>query len=219
VDANLPNVLTVLLVDDHELIRQGLRRAFEREADISVLADTGTAAEAVRLANELVPDVVVLDVRLPDGNGLDVARKIRDAHPNMGIVVLTMYGGDASLFAALEAGASAFLNKDAPSAEVVMTARHAASSPSSFSSADLAAAMRRRMEPAGPQLTRREREVLNLLAEGLPIAGVAARLYVSESTAKTHISKLYEKLGAANRAQALMTAVRLGIVSDGKQTE
>ena len=206
-------MVTVLLVDDHDLIRQGLRRAFESEADMSVVGDAGTVSDALRLVNELTPDVVVLDVRLPDGDGLEAAKQIRASHPGMGIVILTMYGGDAPLFSALEAGASAFLNKDAPATEVVSAARHAAATPTTFSAAELAPALRRRLEPSGPQLTPRENDVLQLLAEGLPIAALAGRLYISESTAKTHNSRVYEKLGAANRAQALMVAVRLGIVA------
>jgi DNA-binding NarL/FixJ family response regulator len=207
-------VIKVLLVDDHDLIRQGLRRAFESEDDVEVVGDAGTAAAAVLLASTLHPDVVVLDVRLPDGSGLDVARTLRVAHPNLGIVILTMYAGDDQLFAALEAGASAFLNKDVPADEVVAAARHAAAAPSTFTANDLAGAMLRKS--SRPTLTAREREVLDLLAQGLSIGDLARRLFVSESTAKSHISNLYEKLGAANRAQALMAAVRLGLVtSDG----
>lgn len=206
-------MIAVLIVDDHDLIRQGLRRAFESEDDFEVVGDAGTVADAVRLVAELRPAVVVLDVRLPDGSGLDAARTLRDAHPSLGIVILTMYAGDDQLFAALEAGASAFINKDAPSEEVVAAARHAAAAPSAFSASDLAGAMLRRTRPIGPTLTPRERDVLDLLAEGLPIAHLAKRLFVSESTAKSHISNLYEKLGAANRAQALMAAVRLGLLS------
>jgi DNA-binding NarL/FixJ family response regulator len=124
-----------------------------------------------------------------------------------------MYAGDDQLFGALEAGASAFVPKDAPADEVVAAARHAAASPVAFSAADLANAMRRRMDPATPAISPREREVLTLLADGLAVAQIAATLFISESTAKSHISKLYEKLGVANRAQALMTALRLGLIS------
>ena len=208
-------MITVLLVDDHDLIRQGLRRAFEQETDMTVVADAGTAAEAVALTREHTPDVVVLDVRLPDGDGIEVARQLREIAPEMGIVILTMYGGDGPLFSALEAGASAFLNKDAPAVEVVRTARQAASRPGTFAASDLAGALRRRLEPSGPQLSTREQEVLTLLSEGLSIAQLAGRMYISESTAKSHISKVYEKLGAANRAQALMVAVRLGLITAG----
>lgn len=202
----------VLLVDDHELIRQGLRRAFERTDDFTVVAEAASVAEAVTAAKEHSPDVVVVDVRLPDGNGLDVARMLREHNDDIGIVVLTMYAGDEQLFGALEAGASAFVSKDAPAEDVVSAARHAVVSPRSFSASDLADAMRRRLTPSGPQLSPREREVLQLLADGLGVAAIARQLFISESTTKTHISKLYEKLGAANRAQALMTALRLGLL-------
>jgi DNA-binding NarL/FixJ family response regulator len=204
---------SVLLVDDHELIRHGLRRAFERTGDFVVVAEAGTVSDAVALVDEHQPDVVTLDVRLPDGSGVDVARAIRRKHPAIGIVVLTMYGGDEQLFAALEAGASAFVQKDAPSDDVVAAARHAAASPRAFTAKDLAGAMQRRLTPTGPQLSPREQQVLDLLAEGHGVAAIAKRLYISESTTKTHISKLYEKLGAANRAQALMSALKLGLIA------
>jgi DNA-binding NarL/FixJ family response regulator len=205
---------SVLLVDDHDLIRQGLSRAFERQPDFAVVGEAGSVAEAMALASSLSPRVVVTDVRLPDGTGLDVVRRLRQLDPEIGLVVLTMYAGDEQLFAALEAGASAFVAKDAPADDVVAAARHAVVAPRSFTAANLADAMRRRMEPRGPQLSPREREVLALLAEGLGVAAIARKLYVSESTAKTHISKIYEKLGAANRAQAIMTAVRTGLLAE-----
>ncbi len=204
--------ISVLLVDDHELIRQGLRRAFERDGDFEVVGEAGTLADARRLLAMARPDVVILDVRLPDGNGLDATRKLRAENDELGIVVLTMYAGDDQLFEALEAGASAFVPKNSPSEDVVAAARHAASSPRAFTANDLAEAMKRRMSPSGPQLSPREKEVLNLLADGLGVAQISRQLYISESTTKTHISKLYEKLGAGNRAQALMTALRLGLL-------
>jgi DNA-binding NarL/FixJ family response regulator len=160
------------------------------------------------------PDIVVTDVRLPDGTGLDLVRQLRTVSADMGIVVLTMYAGDEQLFGALEAGASAFVAKDSPSDDVIAAARHASVSPRSFTAADLAEAMRRKLTPTGPQLSARETEVLKLLAEGLGVAAISRQLYVSESTAKTHISKIYEKLGAANRAQAIMIAIRSGLLSD-----
>ncbi len=155
---------------------------------------------------------MIFDVRLPDGSGLDAAREARDSYPDLGIVVLTMYAGDDQLFGALDAGASAFVPKDAPAEDVVIAARHAASSPRSFTAPDLAEAMRRRMTPTGPQLSPREKEVLDLLAEGLSVSQISRRLFISDSTTKTHISKLYEKLGAGNRAQAIMAALRLGLI-------
>ncbi len=205
---------SVVLVDDHELIRQGLRRAFERTGDFSVVGEAGSVAQALDVIGSNEPDVVIFDVRLPDGSGLDAAKKVRDAYPAMGIVVLTMYAGDDQLFGALEAGASAFVPKDAPAEDVISAARHAAVSPRAFTANDLAGAMQRRLTPSGPQLSPREREVLGLLADGLGVAAISKQLFISESTTKTHISKVYEKLGAANRAQALMTAMRLGLIAN-----
>jgi DNA-binding NarL/FixJ family response regulator len=204
--------LSVLLVDDHELIRHGLARAFERTDDFTVVGEAGSVADGKELARRLSPDIVVTDVRLPDGTGLDLVRHLRAASDEMGIVVLTMYAGDEQLFGALEAGASSFVTKDSPSDEVIAAARHASVSPRSFTAADLAGAMRRRLTPSGPQLSARETEVLRLLAEGLGVAAIARKLFVSESTAKSHISKIYEKLGAANRAQAIMIAMRAGLL-------
>lgn len=203
---------TVLLVDDHELIREGLRRAFDRVGGFEVVAEAASLADARRAALHHVPDVVVIDVRLPDGSGLDMCRELRRLRADVGIVVLTMYAGDDQLFGALDAGASAFVPKDAPADDVVAAARHAASAPGSFTAPNLSDAMRRRMSPSGPQLSPREQEVLHLLAEGLGVAQIARRLFISESTAKTHIAKLYDKLGAGNRAQALMSALRLGLL-------
>jgi len=204
---------SVLLVDDHDLIRQGLRRAFERADDFEVVGEASNVGDGRSLAAELRPDVVVTDVRMPDGTGLDLARGLRQGNPAIGIVVLTMYAGDEQLFAALEVGASAFVAKEAPSEDVVAAARHAAVAPRSFTAQDLAGAMQRRMDPSKPQLSPRESEILALLADGLGVSPIARKLFISESTAKTHIARIYEKLGAANRAQAIMRAVQLGLLS------
>jgi DNA-binding NarL/FixJ family response regulator len=207
---------TVLLVDDHELIRHGLRRAFERDPDFEVVGEAGSVAEALAVIRATAPEVVIMDVRLPDGNGLDAVKKLRAAGETMGIVILTMYAGDDQLFGALEAGASSFVNKDAPAEEVLAAARHAAASPSSFSASDLADAMRRKMTPSGPALSPREKEVLKLLYDGLAVSGIAKKLFISESTTKTHISKVYEKLGAANRVQAVRAALDMGLISSDR---
>lgn len=204
----------VLLIDDHDLIRQGLARAFERQDDFEVAGQASSVAEALQRFDDLSPDVIITDVRLPDGTGLDLVRKLRRDGHDTGIVVLTMYAGDEQLFAALEAGASAFVAKDAPADEVVAAARHARVAPRSFTAGDLAEAMRRRMSPTGPQLTQRESEVLGLLARGYSVSAIAREIFVSDSTAKTHISRIYEKLGASNRADAIMKAVRSGLLAD-----
>jgi len=206
----------VLIVDDHELIRHGLARAFERAPGFSVAGEAGSLAQGKALAMALTPDIVVTDLRLPDGTGIELVRHVRQQRPDVGIVVLTMYAGDEQLFEALEAGASAFVAKDAPSDDVIAAARHASVSPQSFAAADLAGALRRRLSPARPALSARESQVLHLLADGLGVAAIARQLFVSESTTKTHISNIYEKLGAANRAQAIMAAMRSGLLGDQK---
>lgn len=206
--------ITVLLVDDHDLIRQGLRRSFELDPTFQVVGEAGSIEAALELADSLTPNVIIMDIRLPDGSGLDATSTLRSRHPTVGIVVLTMYAGDEQLMGALEAGASAFVPKNAPAAEVLAAAKHAAASPSAFAAADLAAAMRRRMATDRIRLTDREMQVLRLLADGLNVAALAKTLFISESTAKSHIAKIYEKLGAANRTQALMTALKLGVLTN-----
>ena len=207
--------VSVLLVDDHALIRQGLRRAFEQTDDLVVVAEAGSLSEALALENAHNPDVAVVDINLGDGSGMDFVRTMRERRPGMGLVVLTMYDGDEHVFAALEAGASSFVLKGAPSEEVVAAARQAARAPTAFTSQDLAGAMRRRMQAPSVQLTPREAEILQLLGRGCSVAQIATELYISQSTAKTHMSKLYDKLGAGNRTQAVMAAVRLGLLSAG----
>jgi DNA-binding NarL/FixJ family response regulator len=210
---------SVLLIDDHELIRQGLAGAFSQADGFEVSGQAGSVAEGIALAEELHPDVVVTDVRLPDGSGLDIVRTLRKENRQIGLVVLTMYAGDEQLFAAMDAGASGFVGKDAPTSSVISAARQAVVAPLTFTCTGLAEAMVRRMSSGAPRLSDRERQVLDLLAEGLGVTAIAARLYLSESTAKSHIGRIYDKLGAANRAQALVTAMRLGLISSAAPTE
>jgi DNA-binding NarL/FixJ family response regulator len=203
----------VLLIDDHELIRQGLARAFERDNEMSIVGQAGTVREGIAAYADLQPDVVVTDLELPDGHGLEVVRQVRKTGDTVGLVVLTMHAGDDQIFAAMEAGASAFIGKDSKAADVVSAARHAAVAPRTFLCAGLSAAMMRRATaPATPKLSAREDEVLALLADGLGTSEIAGSLYMSESTAKTHITHIYQKLGATNRAQALVAAMRLGLL-------
>jgi DNA-binding NarL/FixJ family response regulator len=207
------SLTTVMLVDDHALIRQGLRRAFEQTDDLEVVAEAGSLSEALALDRAHSPDVAVVDVNLGESNGIELVRTLRSQRPAMGLVVLTMYDADEHMFAALEAGASAFVLKSASSDDVVAAARASASAPTSFTAQDLAGAMRRRMQRPAVSLTPREQEILELLGAGMSVAQVAAKLYISTSTAKTHMSKLYDKLDASNRTQAVMAAVRLGLIS------
>jgi len=203
----------VLLVDDHDLIRDGLTMVFSAEQTMEVVGAAKTVGEALQMYAELKPDVIVTDLQLQDGTGLDVVRAVRRDRQDTGIVVLTMHAGDDQIFAAMEAGASAFVGKDSPSAEVVNAARHSAISPRSFLCAGLAEAVMRRTTSESTRLTTREHDVLMLLAEGLSAAEIGVRLHLSESTVKSHVAHLYQKLGATNRAQALVTAMRVGLLS------
>jgi DNA-binding NarL/FixJ family response regulator len=209
----------VLLVDDHELIRNGLAGVFEIQDDMTIVDVAATVSEALEKFDRLKPDVVVTDLQLQDGTGLDIVRAIRKQSDTTGLVVLTMHSGDDQIFAAMQAGASGFVGKDAPSSEVVKAARHAKVSPRSFVCAGLVGAMMRRQSSESTKLTDREHEVLLLLADGLGATAIGEKLYMSESTAKSHIARIYQKLGAANRAQALVTAMRIGLLSSVRPLE
>jgi DNA-binding NarL/FixJ family response regulator len=204
---------TILLVDDHELIRSGLGAVLDLEPDMDVVGTAGSVAEAITAYDRLQPKVVVADLQLQDGTGLDIVRTIRKKSDTTGLIVLTMHSGDDQIFAAMQAGASGFVGKDAPATEVIKAARHAAVSPKAFVCAGLVGAMMRRRSGELTSLTDREHDVLLLLAEGLNAAAIGAQLYLSESTTKSHIARIYQKLGAANRAQALVTAMRIGLLS------
>jgi DNA-binding NarL/FixJ family response regulator len=205
--------LRVLIVDDHELVREGLVGAFAREEGTEVVASVATVGEAIQSYGDDRPDVIVTDLQLQDGTGIDIIRQVRQHDEKIGLVVVTMHSGDDQIFAAMEAGASAFVGKDAPSAEVVRAARHAAVSPRSFMCTGLAGAMMRRMNAESTRLSTRELDVLLLLADGENAATIGQQLYMSESTVKSHIARIYQKLGAQNRAQALVTAMRIGLLS------
>lgn len=204
----------VLLVDDHDLIRDGLTSAFGAESDMEVVGTAKTVEEAFALDAALLPDVIVTDLQLQDGTGLDIVRRVRKARGDTGLVVLTMHSGDDQTFAAMEAGASAFVGKDSPSTEVVKAARHSAVFPRSFLCAGLTSAVMRRTSSESTRLTEREHQVLLLLADGLSASEIGGRLHLSESTVKSHVAHIYQKLGACNRAQALVTAMRIGLLSN-----
>ena len=213
--------ITVVVIDGHTLTRYGLFRLVSADTDIAVVGECGLASEAAALVASSRPDVVVLDVALPDADGLQLARELRDRHAELGIVVLTAQAEDDVLFRALETGVSAFVHKTAPNTEVLGAIRHAAVAAASFTATGLAHALARRAQVAaepvglpvgGMLLSPREFEVLSLLATGLSVPAIAGTMFVSLSTAKTYVSRVYEKLGAANRASAIMTAMRLGLI-------
>lgn len=206
--------IQVVIVDDHNLVREGIARLIESEPDLTVKAQASSVAGGQALITEGGADVLVVDVTMPDGSGLILARSARSADPELGIVVLTMHNDDDTLIEALDSGASALVLKSSSAEDVLDAIRRAASAPDAFTATGLGAALRRRdtVTAAKPILTPRETEVLMRLVDGDSVALVARQLFMSESTVKTHVARVYEKLGAHNRASAIMAAVRLGFV-------
>jgi DNA-binding NarL/FixJ family response regulator len=207
--------IKIVVVDGHTLTRFGLLGLVRGQPDMAVVGETALGSEACTVVADAGPDVVVLDTALPDADGLRIARQLRDRYDGLGIVLLTSNGADDVLFRALEIGVSAFVPKIASTAEVLAAIRHAAVAASSFIASGLGQAIARR-EGAGAQapavLSPREAEVLQLLGQGLSVTAIAAAMYVSPSTAKTYVARLYEKLGASNRAQALVMGLQLGLI-------
>lgn len=205
--------IRIVVVDGHTLTRYGFRELVAQQPDMEIVAECGCAAEAPAVLAAFRPDVVTVDVSLPDADGLQLARELRDHYPELGIVILTSKDQDDVLFRALETGVSAFVPKTAPVQELLAAIRHASVAALSFTAAGLARALSRRQTVRNQMaLSAREAEVLELLHSGMSIPAIALRMYISPSTAKTYVSRLYEKLGAANRAQALMIAYRHGLV-------
>lgn len=204
--------IRVLLVDDHAMVREAIAVVINATRDLSVVAQASSLASAREALRQHMIHVAVVDVSLPDGNGLSLVRSMRSVSASVGLVVLTMHDDDRTIRAAKEAGASALVLKVASVSEVVHAIRGAVRNPRVF----VAEGLEDRLEAMATQksvhLTAREREVLTHLAAGSSIANVAALLYMSESTVKTHTARLYDKLNAHNRAAAIMAAVRLGLV-------
>jgi DNA-binding NarL/FixJ family response regulator len=202
--------IRVVVVDAHTLCRHGLARIVEHQPDIEIAGEAGSVAQATARVEKTAPDVVTVAARLPDGDGVALVRTLRGRYPDLGTVILGAPGDDEPLLRAMEVQASAYVTTEAPAAEILAAIRHAAAAPGSFTAAGLAQALRRRR--TGELLSPRERQVLALLVDGRSIAAIASTMHLSHSTAKTYTARLYEKLGATNRTQAVMTALRLGLI-------
>jgi DNA-binding NarL/FixJ family response regulator len=201
------------VIDGHTLTRYGLATLIADQPDIEVAREADTMTAASRIVADERPDVVTVDGNLPDGDGFALVRELRERHPELGIVMLASRTADDALFMAMDQGASAFVAKTAPVAEVLGAIRHSAVAASSFTAAELALALARRRHVADRlAISPREGEVLRLLGSGLSVPAIAGTMFISRSTAKTYVARLYEKLGVSNRAQALMTALRLGLL-------
>lgn len=201
----------VLVVDSHPVTRWGVCTVLRQQDDLEVIGQAATAAEAVSMTAALLPDVVVIGLTSDDGHGLPLAAELRDRFDDLGVVLLSAVDGDEIMLQAFDSGLSAYLPKSAPVPEVVAAVRHAAVFATSFTAAGLSAALLRRTAVPKGELSAREREVLDLLVAGGSVPDLAACLHLSQSTVKTYVARVYDKLGARNRAEAVMAAVRLGL--------
>jgi len=208
------DVIRVFLLDDHEVVRRGLRELLEAEGDIVVVGESGSAKEAARILPATRPRVAVLDGRLPDGSGVEVCREVRAVDPTIRALILTSYDDDDALFAAIMAGASGYVLKQITGTDLVDAVRRVAAGQSLLDPALTQRVLERvRSGPAQPtelrELTEQERKILALVAEGLTNRQIGERLYLAEKTVKNYVSNILSKLGLERRTQAAVLAAKL----------
>ncbi|MBB1495257.1 response regulator transcription factor [Propioniciclava sp. MC1595] len=204
-------MITVVIADDHPLVRDGIVAILAREPDLEVLAQAGSGPEAVAMVAHHDPDVVLMDLRMPGGDGVDAIRTLRGQRSDRPrILVLTTYDTDRDIRAALAAGADGYLLKDTPRADLIRAVRDLAAGRPVLAASALAALAGRGAGPVA--LTAREADVVRELAAGGTNREAAARLHVSETTFKTHLSRVYEKLGVSDRAAAVRVAYERGLI-------
>jgi len=209
----------LLIVDDHPVVRDGLSGMFASTAEFSVLGQAGDGAEAVRLAEALRPDVILMDLRMPGLDGVAAITELARRGVAARVLVLTTYDTDSDVLAAVEAGATGYLLKDAPRAELVRAVRAAAHGEAVLAPSVAARLMSRVRTPdvtVEEPLSARELEVLELVAAGNTNREAAARLFISEATVKTHLLHIYEKLGVSDRAAAVAEAFNRGLLTPGR---
>jgi DNA-binding NarL/FixJ family response regulator len=218
----------VLIADDQALVRVGLRKILEAEPEVEVAGEAGDGDEAVAAARRLRPDVVLMDIRMPALDGIEATRRIVAAQPSTRVLILTTFGLDSYVFESLRAGASGFMLKDAPPEDIAAAVRIVASGEALLAPAVTRAVIdefARRpppevavaTPPAVAELTPREREVLDLLAQGLSNPEICRRLFVSEATTKTHVTRILQKLGLRDRVQTVIYAYENGLVAPGSR--
>jgi NarL family two-component system response regulator LiaR len=214
----MDNTITVLLVDDHEVVRQGVRFFLETNPDFTVVAEADSGLAAVRLAEENVPDVVLMDLIMPEMDGVEATRRIKDISPRTQIVVLTSYHDDEHIFPALQAGAVSYILKDVRMEELAEAIRRAVQGEATLHPRVAARILQELHGNRSPglnpftELTNREMEVLKLIANGLSNAEIAEKLVISEYTVKGHVSNILSKLHLADRTQAAVYAWQKGVV-------
>jgi two-component system, NarL family, response regulator DevR len=208
----------IMLVDDHAIVRQGLRTILEREEDMRVVAEASTAAEAMTMMGHVSPHIVLLDLKLStssDSEGLELCADLVARHPGVGVLVLTTFLDEQLVLQAVRAGARGYVVKDVDMSELIRAIRDVSRGDSAFDARSAAAVVRGLNAPAPAEtthLTAREREVLRLLAHGLSNRDIGGRLYISETTAKFHVGNILRKLGVSGRAEAVYEASKIGVI-------
>jgi DNA-binding NarL/FixJ family response regulator len=205
--------IRLLIADDHPVVRDGLRGMLASEADFEVVGEAASGAEAVRLTERVRPDVVLMDLQMPDGDGAAATAAIAERFPGTRVLVLTTYDTDADILRAVEAGATGYLLKDTPRERLFPAIRSAARGETVLAPAVATRLVNRMRGPAEEALTGREIEVLELVAGGASNADVAASLFISEATVKTHLMHIFGKLGVDDRTAAVVRALQRGIIA------
>jgi NarL family two-component system response regulator LiaR len=213
-----PQTITVLIIDDHQLVREGVRNFLQRLRDITVVGEAGSGQEGLRLASELAPDVVLMDLVMPEMDGVETTRRLKQISPRTQVIVLTSFDDDQHILPAIRAGALSYILKDVGTAALAEAVRKAARGEVTMTPLVAARVMRELRQggqPAtqvGADLSEREIEVLRLIAEGRSNTEIAERLVISEHTVKRHVSNILSKLHLADRTQAAVYAWREGMV-------
>jgi DNA-binding NarL/FixJ family response regulator len=207
-------VTTVMLVDDHPVVREGLRGMIDAEPDLTVVGEAGSGAEAIAMAESLRPDVILMDLRMPDVDGVTATERILAALPQTRIVVVTTYESDTDILRAVEAGAAGYLLKDATRADLADAVRDAARGKTVLAPTVADRLVHFVRQPTSVTLSTREVEVLNHVAKGETNAEIGHQLHISEATVKTHLLRAFNKLGVSDRTAAVTTAMSLGLLRE-----
>ena len=202
----------LLIADDHPIVRAGFEGMLAEKPDLEVVGEAGNGEEAVRLADQLRPDVVLMDLRMPEMDGVEAIGRIKEAHPHVHVLVLTTYDSDADILRAIEAGATGYLLKDTPREELFRAIRAAARGEPVLAPSVTARLMQRARTPSQAALSGREIEVLELVARGKSNRELAKDLHLSEATIKSHLIHIFDKLGVADRTAAVTVALEKGIL-------
>jgi DNA-binding NarL/FixJ family response regulator len=205
-------MIRLLIADDHPVVRDGLRGMMAAEEDLEVVGEAGNGLEALALVPRVRPDVALVDLRMPGLDGVATIRALRERHPEVRVLVLTTFDTDRDVVSAIEAGATGYLLKDAPRAELFRAVRAAARGESVLAPEVATRLVGQLRDPSGQALTQRERQVLELVARGATNREVAARLHVSEATVKTHLVHAFGKLGVSDRTAAVTAALERRLI-------